>query len=300
MFDKIVNTVVISLMVVFSPISPADERVWGFHAEPYTFLFGNHIDTHQELKYLDDRPGELKGWLYVFDSGETTDEGIPVLKHCTNEQHYAAGCVAGWKLVTRPCVKEYNDCQAMYLYHYHDHPVWLICPARDASGNLRGERQCIVQPGSYTHFHWLTEGASGGGTDFPSDLNPAYPATQPADLPDGHIDSPLEQALGVAIDVPEACNVAMASQHQPGSRCPGFFLALKAVEAFDHEVWAFRHGGQELIVRPGVDNKTHLNLLTSYAPEAIPQEIIDELPEFPGGRGADEGGHIGDDDQDGS
>jgi len=27
---------------------------------------------------------------------------------------------------------------------------------------MRGERQCISQDGSYTHFHWVTEGTVTG------------------------------------------------------------------------------------------------------------------------------------------
>ncbi len=281
----------LALLTLLSPaVAAAGERTWQDHRNPYAFLFGNHIDTHQELKYVEDNPGELHGYLYVFDSGDTTASGLPILRHCTKPEHYAAGCVAGWKLRALPCIPEHNDCQAMYLYHYHDHPPWLVCPTRDSSGNLRGERQCAVQPGSYTHFHWLTEGASGGGSDFASDLNPDYPAVQPVDLPAGVIDSPLEEALGVAIDVPDVCNVAMASQHTPGSVCPGYFLELKAVEPFGHEIWAFHHGGQNLLVGSGIDDKTHLNLLFSYAPEEIPQEIIDALPPFGGGHGEGDGG----------
>ncbi len=292
---KILIAALAGFTLSFSPALSADDdddnddRIWRDHAHPYTFLFGNHIDTHEELKYRRRAAGDLKGWFYVFDSGESTHDGLPILKHCTKPEHYAAGCVAGWKLEAKPCIPELDGCQAMYLYHYHDHPVWLVCPVRDDTGNLRAERNCVPQPGSYTHYHWVTEGAG----DFPSDLNPNYPMVQPGDLPHGVIDSPLEEALGIAIDVPDACNVAMASQHTPGSVCPGFFLQLKAGEPFGYETWAFRHGGQDIIVTEGWDNRTHLNLLLSFAPEPIPQEVVDALPASGGGHGDDSGGSGG-------
>ena len=41
--------------------------------------------------------------------------------------------------------------------------------------------------------------------------------------------------------------------------CPGWFLEIRAVREF-----AFEHGGEKVPVRPGMDNATHLNLVTNY------------------------------------
>ena len=167
---------------------------------------------------------------------------------------------------------------------------------------MRGERQCISQDGSYTHFHWVTEGTVTGMHEdtryWPSDLNTDFDTDPSLPVPD-FIDSPLEQALGVAIDVPDECNVNMASKHTTGSLCPGFFLEITALQPFGYETWAFHHGAQDLVIQEyGADNKTHLNLLTSFPlqdvitdefEEAI-SDAIETLPEFSGGHGGGSGG----------
>jgi len=106
---------------------------WRDHAQPYTFLFDNHIDGHQQTKLK--KKGELSGFFYVKFTPYVTDDGLRVAQHvdCTKE----AGCTAGWKLSGRAA-------SAKFLYHaMHDHPVWRI------------DRSSIPQPGAYTHFHWL-------------------------------------------------------------------------------------------------------------------------------------------------
>lgn len=244
MKKQISTLAILTLFMLISGAALAKDRYWKDHAQPYTFLFGNHIDTHQETSLTEHelKKGDLKGWFYVFDSGDTLDDGTPILKHCTKPEHYEAGCVAGWKLEAKPCIEEVNGCKAMFLYHYHDHPIWLLDPYIDDSGELRGSRMHIVQPGSYTHFHWLTEDLS----SFPSSL------------------AEVEALFGVDINVPEECNVAMASQLTSGTVCPGYFLQITTGEPFGLSVWAFHHGGENLVIKPGIDNKTHLNLLTSY------------------------------------
>lgn len=250
-------------------------RVWQDHAKPYTFLTGTHIDTHLEVRLMKD--GNLKGFLYVVwrdeDGDGVTDidpvSGLPEAKHCTNQADYDAGCFAGWTVVAEPCIREYNGCTAAVLYHNADHPVWLIGAPDDprddfvdtSDGSIKGSRIPIPQPRVYNgHYHWLTEGAG----DFPSALNPDYPAIQPGDLPADTIDSPLEQVLGAAIDVPDECNVANArplAEGSPGVICPGYFMQIKAIDTF-----AFHHGGESIPVRPGQDLSTHHNTVTSYVP----------------------------------
>lgn len=111
----------------------ADAAGWRNHAQPYTFLFGNHFDTHQQT-FLQ-KNGNLMGFFYIKFTGAVTTEGLRVARHvdCGAEP----GCTAGWQLNGRPAM-------AKFLYHaMPDHPVWLVA------------RHMIPQPGAYTHFHWL-------------------------------------------------------------------------------------------------------------------------------------------------
>jgi hypothetical protein len=165
----------LTLPLVCNGIVLAGDVVWNAHEAPYNFRFGNHIDTHQETRLVQDdsdsdegtNQGDLTGWFYVFDSGDTLEDGTPILEHCTKPEHYDSGCVAGWRIDAKPCIEEVNGCRAMSLYHYHDHPVWLLGARVDDSGGLRGSRQDIVQPGSFTHMYWLTRGLA----EFPSSLD---------------------------------------------------------------------------------------------------------------------------------
>jgi len=210
-----------------------DGREWQNHAPPYTFLFGNYLDTHQETRLKNN--GDLYRYLYITWTGDRTEDGDPIAEHCTTDADYAAGCFVGWTIKAKPCIEEVNECRAMFFYHLHDHPVWMIGP-RKVDEQLRGTRDMIPQPGSYTHLHWLTD--------------PDFLQRSPADV---------EALFGVDIDVPEACNKSSAGELTADTICPGYFLQTKAVEDF-----AFKHGGENLIVRKGVDNKTHLNIATSY------------------------------------
>jgi hypothetical protein len=108
---------------------------WTNHAPPWTFLFGNHVDTHQQTRLWNN--GTLGGFLYITFTGMKTPDGYPVARHC-DETTPAKDCVAGWILVAKPG-------QATFLYHNMDHPVWLA------------DRTEIPQPGAYAHFHWITE-----------------------------------------------------------------------------------------------------------------------------------------------
>ena len=211
-----------------------------FHDAPYDFFFGNHIDTHQETKIKIKRgdPVRLKGFFYIIFTGEIdTVSGLPIARHPRGaSQNEACGddnddefnrdpedkgkdieCIVGWTMRGRPG-------EAKFLYHNgvngDDHPVWMV------------NRVDIPQPGSYTHFHWITTSSS----------DPRA-ATVPAAC-DKINAGQLEDERPTAVDI----------------TCPGWFLQIKAVEEF-----AFQHGGELVPVRPGIDNATHLNLVTNYA-----------------------------------
>jgi hypothetical protein len=228
---------------------------WSDHAPPYSFLFGNHIDTHLETKFEADGKdkGNLEGFFYVFfdqdgdGTPEITEDGLPIARHCTMPEHYER-CQVAWVVEAKPCIKEVNGCTAMFLYHRHDHPVWLIGPQlRMASGEafLAGTRGDIPQPGAPSHFHWLTEGSEGShGSSLPSSL------------------ADVEAAFGIDIEVPEECNVGMASQLTSGVVCPGYFMELEVIQP---EPFAFHHGGENIPLARGTDLRSHLNFVTSYA-----------------------------------
>jgi hypothetical protein len=263
----IVSTAILATLV--TALSSASGFRWHDHADPYSFLFGNHIDTHQETRLNID--GSLDGFFYVVHLDQdgdglldTTEDGTPIKRHCTKPEHYPT-CEVGWHIRAVPCVEAINGCTAMFLFHRHDHPVWLIGPYRrtmEGETFLSGSRAPIPQPGSPGHVHWLTEGL---------DLD---------DPADGVVDRPsslaeLEALLGVDITVPEACNVDMASQLTTGVICPVYFLEIRAVDNF-----YFHHGGENIPVRPGIDLSTHINYVTSYVAVDVPAE---GLPTRPGG-----------------
>jgi hypothetical protein len=108
---------------------------WKGHAQPYVFLFGNDIDTHQQTRLTSS--GDLFGFFYVKFSGDVTSDGYPVASHVNCND--TLDCTVGWHLRAKPGA-------AIFLYHaMPDHPVWLV------------NRSDIPQPGAYAHFHWLGE-----------------------------------------------------------------------------------------------------------------------------------------------
>ena len=198
-----------------------------FQDPPKDFLFGNHIDTHQEAKLKltkDDKPKSLSGSIYIIFTGDIDPvSGLPIARHprgasegedCNDK---ATGCVEGWKMKGVPGV-------AKFLYHRgvngDDHPVWMV------------DRVDIPQPGSYTFFHWITRTSN----------DPRYDDVLPAC--DKNNAGQLESEAPSAVD----------------AYCQGWFLEIKAKKKF-----AFQHGNEIIPVNKGDDNSSHLNLVTNYA-----------------------------------
>jgi hypothetical protein len=129
------------------PAVAADMYPWRNHAAPFTFLFGNDIDTHQQTRQM--RDGTLYGFFYVRYTGLVTKDGQPVATHA--DCNSSDDCTVGWALSGKPA-------SATFLYPVmHDHPVFLA------------SRQDLPQPGAYTHFHWL-----GPAMPMPRQTAPGY------------------------------------------------------------------------------------------------------------------------------
>ena len=223
----------------------ADE--WDDDAPASGFLFGNHIDTHQQSRLR--RNGDLSGVLYVDFTGEIdAASGLPVARHPRGEMHgevcgVDVDCFVGWKLRGRAG-------EARFLFHGgvngDDHPVWLV------------GRKAIPQPGSFTHFHWITSDGTEAltdGVEIPAACDVAMAGALEGTVAEGMLT--LDDGATIHSWDQESVHVGGGAENVT---CPGWFLQLKAVDSF-----AFRHGGETLAVTPGADNKTHLNLLTNYA-----------------------------------
>jgi hypothetical protein len=140
---KVVVTLIFLTLTIFSVRSTlAKGYPWREHASPFDFLFGNHIDTHQQSKLVG--KDQLKGFFYIKFTGNFQD-GYPEATHadCTKVPDE---CTVGWTL-------HGVRIQAMLLENEPgQHPIWYV--DSDDVPN---------QPG-YTHFHWL------GGPEHAHDL----------------------------------------------------------------------------------------------------------------------------------
>lgn len=132
----------VSLLLVGTGFRPATGYHWRDHATPFDFLFGNHIDTHQQSKI--DGKDKLVGFLYIRFTGEYTEDGIPKAEHAKCAE-VPDECTVGWVLKGIPI-------SAVYMGHEHgQHPQWGV-----AADDLPR------QPG-YTHFHWLDQSEHADG-----------------------------------------------------------------------------------------------------------------------------------------
>lgn len=215
---KYIATISLNLTLVITLLLPmpvgADDK--------YDFVFGNHIDTHQftTIKIKKGEPVKLRGDFMIIFTGDTDPvSGLPVARHprgaSQNEEcGEAVDCEVGWEIKAVPG-------EAKFLFHNglngEDHPVWMA------------NRVQIPQPGSYTHFHWITSTSNDPRSS----------------------------------EVPQECEAQSAGELEGVAEniiCPGWFMQITVVESF-----AFQHGNEIVPVKPGKDNATHLNLLTNYA-----------------------------------
>lgn len=217
------------------------------HQPPFTFLFGNHIDTHQETRLNKD--GTLRGQFYVYYTGAIDEvSGLPVARHPRGPEHDEEcgvdpiDCVIGWELLATPAEAKFISHSGV---HGDDHPVWLI-----------GNRSEIPQPGSFTHFHWITSAS----TDERYDTVPAPCDVAMAGMLEGTaLTGELTLDDGVQLVTWEGVDVHVEDGAE-NLVCPGWLFQLTARRSF-----AFQHGGENTPVRPGTDNSTHVNIVANYA-----------------------------------
>lgn len=111
----------------------------------------------------------------------------------------------------------------------NEKPIWMVsrseAPLAPAAGMV------ILQPGSYSDVHWITRSSTDPRASLVADECDKQKAGQLED-----------QALTAVNEV-----------------CEGWFLEIRAVKSV-----AFEHGGEIIPVRPGTDNRSHLNMVTSY------------------------------------
>ncbi len=223
---------------------------------PFDFNFGNHVDTHVQLRLREDRhgnPKQLWGSFYIIfteNDGVTrigTDpvSGLPIARHPRGAEHNERcgidpiTCYVGWYLDAVPGA-------AKFLYHSgvngDDHPVWMVNRAEEYDPNdltspTSSPGMVIPQPGAYSHFHWITTGSN-------------------------VINHTLDPRAG---SVPPECDKNDAAQLQDqdptaaNKVCQGWFLQIKAVRNF-----ALEHGGELIPVHVGIDLRSHLNMVTNY------------------------------------
>ena len=140
---KISTGLVLLTMFLFATgFTPPEAYRWRDHAPPFDFMFGNHIDVHQQSQVT--KGDKLEGFLYIKFTGEDTEDGYPIAEHANCEKA-PDQCTVGWILDGIPIRATYRG------HEGKGHPQWLVDPA-----------DLPPQPG-YTHFHWLNESAHAGG-----------------------------------------------------------------------------------------------------------------------------------------
>jgi hypothetical protein len=212
-----------------------------FHDRPFDFLFGNHIDTHQETNlktnYATGNPDSLFGKFYIIFTDKEPDpvSGLPVARHprgLADDGSFdercgiTVDCVTGWEMRGVSGAAKFVSHSGV---NGNDHPLWLVNRAEEDNAPVEG--MVIPQQGSFTHFHWITTTSNDPRA---SDVSPECDKAKAGQLQDQE---------------PSAVDMV----------CFGWFLQIKAVRAF-----AFEHGGEVIPIRPGMDNRSHLNLLTNF------------------------------------
>jgi hypothetical protein len=101
----------------------AESYPWRDHAPPFDFLFGNHIDIHQQSKILGS--GALQGFFYIRFTGNFIN-GYPEAVHGQD--------TGGWNIRGIPIKAKLVELSP---------PTWCVDDAD------------FPQQKGYTHFNWL-------------------------------------------------------------------------------------------------------------------------------------------------
>ena len=82
-FWRFATVAVMAIFLVVTGTGLAEAK--DFHKAPRAFLFGNHIDTHQETELVlskNGTPEHLSGFFYVIYTGEIdAASGLPIARH---------------------------------------------------------------------------------------------------------------------------------------------------------------------------------------------------------------------------
>jgi hypothetical protein len=96
---------------------------WSDHDPPFSFLFDNHIDTHQQSQLVGN--DDLKGFFYIQFTSETIN-GTPVAVHGQD--------LAGWVISGTPVEATLLSTNPL---------IWCVDPSQ------------IPEAPGYAHFHWI-------------------------------------------------------------------------------------------------------------------------------------------------
>jgi hypothetical protein len=226
-------------------VAPGDN----WQANPFDFTFGNHIDTHVQLKLKNKmgNPDSISGSFYIIftdDQGVSlgTDaaSGLPIARHPrgTSEDHdETCGvspnivCVVGWHMDGAPGAAKFISHDGV---NGDDHPLWMVNRTEEDTAPETG--MVIPQPGSFTHHHWITTTST----------------------------DPRAASVSAECDKQKAGQLQDQEPTAVDSVCQGWFLQIQAVREF-----AFKHGGESIPIRLGMDNRSHLNLLTNFNNDVV-------------------------------
>jgi hypothetical protein len=219
-----------------------------FHKAPYDFLFGNHIDTHQENNLTVNpntgAPESLLGRFYIIFTPETDAvSGLPIARHprglADDGSHdercgITVKCVVGWEMRGVPGAAKFVSHSGV---NGDDHPLWLVNRAEEAGAPATG--MVIPQDGYHSHFHWITTSST----------------------------DPRAAAVSAACDKNNAGQLETEAPSAVNQVCQGWFLQITAKRMF-----AFQHGGEIIPIRNGADIRSHLNIMTNY--KSWPEDTI--------------------------
>lgn len=133
MFRSSIGALGLALGLSAAAVQAAEMYPWRQHQWPFSFVFDNEIDGHQQTRKA--RDGSLNGFLYIQYTGVITKDNYPVATH-VDCNAAGADCSVGWKIEGQPARAK------LVRQPMHDHPIFLL------------GRADIPQPGSYAHFHW--------------------------------------------------------------------------------------------------------------------------------------------------